>query len=368
MAPFLTTHFGDPEALHDWARAPADALTDARDAVTALIGADALAGSVVFTSGDVESRNLAVKGTIAAARGATGLVASVVDHPAVVATHRTLERAGHRISLVPVDRTGRVEPATLAAALDDDTALVTIGHGQAEIGAVADVPALVAAVRDRRPDAVVHLDACTTAGVLPVHAADWDVDVVSTGGASMGAPRWVGAVWVREGTRLHPLIEGGVNEHGKRGGRQDVPAIAGMGRAAHIAAGTMATRRTHLDDLSARLAAALLAVDGVRLNGPPVGERLPGHVQVSVDGAESEALTLLLATLGVACAPGSACSASGKAAPVLEAIGLVPPETHSAVLFTLSPTTTAAEVDLAGERFGDAVARLRAMGPSERTG
>ncbi len=363
MARFVDADFGNPESLHDWARAPARVLEDARTALAALIGATA-PGYVVFTSGDVEARNLAVKG-VAAARRADGshLVTSAVDHPATLAVHRTLGRDGLDVTLVAVDAQGRVDPQDLANAVRDDTVLVTIAHGQAEIGTIADVPALVAAVRARRPEVTVHLDACLTAGVLDVDAAAWDVDLVSMGGASIGGPRWIGALWVREGCRLHPLIEGGVQEFGKRGGHHDVPAIAGLAVAADLAAGTMDERRARLDTLTATLAAELLSLEGVRLNGPPVGERLPGHLQVSVEGAEAEALTLLLATKGVACSPGSACDAAGKASPVLEAIGLEPPWTHSAVLFTLGDATTAAEVALAGRRFREAVTELRAMRP-----
>lgn len=364
MARIAQRDFGDPESLHDWARGPAAVLDEGRSAVSALIGAAAASGYVVFTSGAVESRNLAVKG-VAAALGTDRphLVASRVDHPATLAAYRTLARSGARITLIDVDAAGRVAAGDLAAAVDGEPALVTICHGQAEIGAVADVPALVDAVRARAPHTAIHLDAGLTAGVVPVAAASWDVDLVSVGGASVGAPRWIGALWVREGRRLHPMIEGDAREFGKRAGDQDVPAVAALGVAARAAAAGMDGRQARLHDLAGLLARGLLAVEGVRLNGPPVGERLPGHVQVSVEGAEAEALTLLLATRGVACSPGSACGAAGKASPVLEAIGLAPPWTHSAVLFTLAVDTTEDEVDLATRRFTEAVADLRAMRP-----
>jgi cysteine desulfurase len=169
-------------------------------------------------------------------------------------------------------------------------------------------------------------------------------------------------LWVREGTRLHPLIEGGLQEHGKRGGAHDVPGIVGLGEAARLAAVEMDARAAHMSTLAERLIKRLLRVPDVRLNGPRHG-RVPGHVQVSAGGVEGEMLTLALATRGVAASPGSACSAAGKASPVLEAIGLEAPWTHSAVLFTLAPSTTAAEVDRGAEAFAEAVAALRAMSP-----
>ena len=364
MAPFTDEVFGSPESLHDWARRPAQALDEARAHLGALIGADP--EGVIFTSGDTEARNLAVKGIVAANayRGAH-IVTSAVEHPATLAACRTLARDRAELTTVGVDSIGRIDRDELAAAVRDDTVLVTISHGQAEIGTVQDVRALVAAVRARKPDVTVHVDAGVTAGLVPIDAAAWDCDAVTVGGGSMGGPRWAGALWVREGTRLHPLIEGGLQEGGKRGGAHDMPGIAGLGEAARLATAEMGMRSAHMTTLADRMIERLLAVDDVRLNGPRTG-RIPGHIQVSAGWVEGETLVLTLASMGVAASPGSACSAAGKASPVLEAIGLEPPWTHSAVLFTLAPTTTEAQIDLASAAFAGAVASLRAMSPIAR--
>lgn len=361
MAPFLDEVFASPEGLHDLARRPAAALDEARGHVAALIGADP--EGVIFTSGDTEARNLAVKGIVGAnAHRGAHIVTSVVEHPATLAACRTLARDRAELVTVGVDTTGRIDPQALAAAVRDDTVLVAISHGQAEIGTIQDVAALVAAIRATNRDVAIHVDAGVTAGLVPIDATAWDCDAVTIGGGSMGGPRWAGALWVREGTRLHPLVEGGLQEGGKRGGAHDMPGIAGIGEAARIAALEIGTRGAHMSSLADRLIARLVAVDDVRLNGPRTG-RVPGHVQVSAGWVEGETLVLTLAARGVAASPGSACSAAGKASPVLEAIGLEPPWTHSAVLFTLAPTTTADEVDYAAAVFADAVATLRAMSP-----
>ena len=179
----------------------------------------------------------------------------------------------------------------------------------------------------------------------------------------MGGPAWTGALWVRPGARLHPLIEGGAQEAGKRAGAEALPAIVGMGAAAALALEELEARAARLRALDERLLAGLLAVPDVRLNGPREG-RIPGHVSVSAGWVEGESLALAMAARGVAVSPGSACTAhAGKAAPTLEAIGLEPPWTHSTVLMTLGPSTTAHEVDQAVAAFDEAVAALRAMSP-----
>jgi cysteine desulfurase len=362
MLPWLDERFGSPSSLHEWGRAPAEAIEAARAEVAALAGADP--DWVVFTSGATEARNLAVRGLLSANRAlGRHAVASAVEHPATLAVLRTAARQGTRLDLVGVDGEGRIDPAALGAAVGDDTALACVVHGQPDIGTLQDVPACVAAVRAARPDARVMVDAGETAGLVPVEAAGWGADAVVVGGGPVGALPWTGALLVRPGARIHPLIGGGLQEGGKRAGAEDVPGIVALGAAARIAREEMDARAARMRALAATLAQGLLAVPDVRLNGTRDG-RIPGHVQVSAGWVEGEALTLALAARGVAVSPGSACTVhGGKAAPALEAIGLEPPWTHSAVLFTLRHTTTEDEVSHAVAAFADAVAALRALSP-----
>jgi cysteine desulfurase len=362
MLPFLGPAFGSPSSLHEGGRAPAQALERARGRVAALVGADP--DEVIFTAGAVEARNLAVTGLLRGnrARG-RHLVASAVEHPATLAACRTAQREGAELDLVPVDAEGRIGAADLAAAVRDDTVLVAVVHGQPDIGTLQDVPALAGAARGAAPGARLLVDAGETAGLVPVDARAMGADALVIGGPALGAPAWAGALVVRPGARLHPLIEGGVEEGGKRAGPEALPAIVALGAAAEIAASGMAARAARMEALGDRLIDGLLAVPDVRLNGPRHG-RIPGHVHVSAGWVEGESLALAMAARGVAVSPGSACTAhGGKAAPTLEAIGLEPPWTHSAVLFTLRATTSEAEIDAAVAAFADAVAALRAMSP-----
>jgi cysteine desulfurase len=286
-----------------------------------------------------------------------------VEHPATLAACRSAERDGAALTLVAVDGRGRIDPAALAEAMRDETALVGLVHGQPDIGTLQELPPLVAAARARRREARIVIDAGETAGLVRLDATALDADAVVLGGGPIGGPRWTGALVVRPGARLHPLVEGGLQEHGKRAGAEDLAGIVGLGVAAQSARAEMERRAGVVAPLARRLTEGLLAVDDVRLNGDP-DARIPGHVQVSAGWVEGESLCLALAARGVAVSPGSACTAhAGKAAPALEAIGLQPPWTHSAVLFTLRATTTAAEVDRAVAAFAESVAALRAMSP-----
>lgn len=362
MLRFLGEDFGSPSSLHEWGRAPAEALEAARASLAVLLGAEP--EWVVFTGGATEARNLAITGLLGANRAlGRHVVLSAVEHPATVAACRAAARDGAELTEVGVDALGRVDPADLAAAVRDDTAVVCLVHGQPDIGTLQDVARCVAAARAARPQARIVVDAGETAGLVPVDAAGWDADAVVVGGGSLGAPPWTGALLARPGARLRPLIAGGLQEGGKRAGAEDVAGIAALGAAAAIALDEGADRAARASALADRLTVGLLTVPDVRLNGDPQ-RRIPGHVQVSAGWVEGEALALALAARGVAVSPGSACTVhGGKAAPALEAIGLEPPWTHSAVLFTLRHTTTESEVDRAVAAFRDAVASLRAMSP-----
>lgn len=362
MFPYLDTEFGSPSSLHDIARGPAEALEAARARVASLIGAPP--ESIIFTSGATESRNLAVKGLLSANRRlGRHVVVTAVDHPSTLAACRSMERDGASLSVVGCDGEGRVHPAALADAVTADTVLVNVGHGQAEVGTIQDVAALCRAARDVRPDAIVHVDGDETVGLAPARVDDLGCDALTIGGGSLGAPAWAGALYVRPGTRLHPLIEGGLQEFGKRAGAEDMPGIVALGEAARLAESEGPGRSARMTELRDRLISALLEVSDVRLNGPVGAARLPGNVQVSVAGVEGETLVLTLAADGVAASPGSACTAAGKASPVLEAMGLQPPWTHSAVLFSLSWTTTHDEIDHCARSFREVVSRLRALSP-----
>jgi cysteine desulfurase len=354
---------GSADALHPAGAEATAMLATARGSVAALIGADP--DEVVFTAGATEARNLAVKGLLT---GNVSLgrraVASAIEHPAVMSALRSHARDGGSAEFIGVDGEGYIAPARLATAIDADTALVSIHHAQHEIGTVQDVTGLVAAARDARTEVRIHVDAGESLGVLALDVTRLGADAVTLGGSALGAPAWTGALWIRPGARLRPLVEGGSQESGKRAGAVDLAGAVALGIAAEHIRRHRNARAAALRTTIAALAAPIFAVDGVRLNGPALTARLPGHLQVSTRGVTGESLALSLATRGVYVAPGSTCTAdAGKASPTLEAIGLGSEWTHSAILMTAGPATTPLDGATAGTAFADAVAQLRAMSP-----
>ena len=354
---------GGPDVLHAAGAAAAQMLATARAQVAELIGSDP--DEIIFTAGATEARNLAVKG-LAAANRTLGphVVVSAVEHPAVMSVAHSRMRDGQPVSITAVDQSGRIDASALAAAVGPQTCLVSIHHGQHEVGAIQDLGTLVGAVRAQRAEVRIHVDAAESAGTLPVDVTSIGADAVSIGGTALGAPAWTGALWLRPGARLHPLIEGGAQEAGKRAGPVDLAGAVALGHAADHTRAVLSARATRRRRQATILAQRVLAVPDVRLNGPPVGERLPGHLQVSVRGVTGESLALALATRGVCVSPGSTCSAdAGKASPTLEAMGVDAAWTRGAILMTLGDSTTDDELAAAAGAFAAAVADLRAMSP-----
>ncbi len=350
-----------PMGLHEYARGPAEAVDAARVAVSHLVG---WAGdAVILTSGPTEARNLAIKGSLAA-RGLTDPVIAMdpLAHASAVAAARSVTRDGGVVHMAQVSTVGDALPQAMAtAAVGAD--LVVITHAQAEVGCVRDAATTITAVREAAPHAVIVLDAEETAGLLPI-LDGLGADLVVVGGRSLGGPAWTGALLVRPGTVIHPLIEGGLEEGGKRGGAHDLIGIAGLGAAADEARAAMPLRADQMRAAATRLADALLHVPGVVLNGPPSPDRLPGHVQVSARGVEGEALALAMAARGVAVAPGSACTfGAGKSSPVLQAMGADDEVARGAVLITIGPDTTDEHLAAATQAFAESVVALRAMAP-----
>ena len=362
MQAVLTQIPASAHGLHRWAERSHGAIEEARQSVAELVGAEP--HWVIFTAGPTEARNLAVKGALAANRSlGRGIITSIADHPATLSACRSATRETGGPTLAPIDLDGRVDVPGLREQDWSDTALVCLTQAQAEIGTIQPLAELVAVVRGSRADALIHVDAGDSIGLCPINMSELDIDFLTIGGASVGAPPWTGALVVRPGTRLYPLIEGGVQEHGKRAGAEDVPSIAGFGRAAQIAVAEGADIIRRVDALGQSLTRRLLAIPDVRLLGPSQG-RLAGHVSVAAFRVEAQTLVLALAEHGVAASPGSACTAvTRRVSPVLEAIGVTPPWTHSAVLFTLGSGTTSEEVEYGAEVVARCVASLREFSP-----
>ncbi len=349
MLPWLTGRFGNPSGAHAVARAARAAVEEAREDVAAALGC--APAEVVFTSGGTEADNLAVLGV----PGPAQVVCSAVEHHAVL--EPVAARGG---TTVPVDHHGRVDLDALADAVGPATALVSVMLANNEVGTIQPLPEVVGVVRDRAPGAVVHTDAVQAAPWLDVAERAAGADLVSISGHKLGGPQGVGALVVRGGVRLTPLLRGGGQEAERRSGTHNVAGIVGLGAAVREAASTRAETATRVRRLRDRLAAGLVAaVPGVDETGHPT-DRVAGSCSFTIDGVESEALLVLLDRAGVAASAGSAC-ASGALRPshVLAAMGVPGSRAAGALRLSLGWCSTEADVDAALEAVPAAVARLR---------
>jgi cysteine desulfurase len=339
--------FGNPSSVHQFGQAAKAAIDGARSAVAALIGGDP--SEVVFTSGGTESDNFAIRGVAALhesmqSGGRRHLVATAIEHEAVLNTLKALARRGWRTTLVPVDRSGVVSIEALREAFADDTALVSVMHANNEIGTIQPIAGLAAAVHER--GALLHTDAVQSVGKIGVDVRTLGVDLLSLSAHKFNGPKGAGALWIKRGTRLQPLLTGGKHERNRRAGTENAPAIVGMGVAAHEARAKLATEGIRLSALRDRLERGILAaVPGTAVNGDPE-QRVPNTSNISFDRVEAESLLIALDLEGIAVSTGSACS-SGTLEPshVLRAMGLPTHRTQNSLRFSLGLYSTEAEVD-----------------------
>ena len=342
MAPWLRGGFGNPSSGHVFGARAKAAVEHARDAVAGLLGC--AAGEVVFTSGGTESNNLSILGLAAAHPGRRHLVTSVVEHPATRLPCAHLGAGGYEITWLPVDGAGRVDPGGAAAALRDDTLLVTLMLANNETGTLQPVAEISEAAHV--VGAVVHTDAAQAVGKIPVRVDALGVDLLSIAGHKLYAPKGVGALYLREGITVAPVLLGGGQERGVRPGTENVSHIVGLGRACEIAAADLASEGRRQHALTDRLWALLAGeIPGLRRNGPP-GERLPGTLNVSFPGVRGSAV--LARADGLAASTGSACHEDREdPSAVLTAMGLTREEALGAVRLSVGRSTTEAQVETA---------------------
>jgi cysteine desulfurase len=362
MRPYLGDEFGNPSSAHAHGRAARMAVSRAREQVAALVGGEP--ESVVFTGSGSEADNLAIVGVALAHVGERDhIVTSAIEHPAVLAACAYLERRlGFRITRVGVDRFGIVDPDDVRHAIEPRTALISIMRANNEVGTLQPIAEIARIARDH--EVVMHTDAAQAVGKIRTDVDELDVDLLTVVGHKMGAPKGVGALYVRPGTRLDPVIHGGGQERGLRAGTENVPYIAGLGAACALAARRLATGAdAAVRELRDRLHAALrTAVPGLELNGHPE-LRLPNTLNVSFPGRDGE--RLLAATPGIAAATGSAChSGRTEPSPVLTAMGIDPARALGAVRLSLGYDTTQAEIDQAAALLADAAAADRVKIPA----
>jgi cysteine desulfurase len=360
MTKVLREDFGNPSSVHHFGQRAKSAMDQARSSVASLIGADP--SEVVFTSGGTESDNFAIRGAAEAldATRRRHLIATTIEHEAVLNTLKALARRGRPTTLLRVDGTGIVAPDTLKEALTDDTALVSVMHANNEIGTIQPILELARIAHHR--GALFHTDAVQTAGKVTVDVKALDVDLLSISAHKFYGPKGVGALWIRRGLRLLPVLTGGKHERSRRAGTENVAGIVGMGVAASLAAAKIDEEANRMSALRDRLEEGVLrAVPGTTVNGAR-SPRVPNTTNISFDRIEAESLLIALDLEGVAVSTGSACS-SGTLEPshVLKAMGFPPHRTQNSIRFSLGAANTEAEVDRVVAILPGLVDKLRSL-------
>jgi len=352
--------FGNASSVHHFGQQAKAALDEARSAIAALIQADP--SEIVFTAGGTESDNFALRGAAEAIEpsGRRHLVATAIEHEAVLNTVKALARRGWRTTLVPVDQSGVVSAERVREALADDTAIVSVMHANNEIGTIQPVAEIAALARAR--GALVHTDAVQSAGKIPIDVKALGVDLLSLSAHKFNGPKGAGILYVRRGTRMQPILTGGKHERNRRAGTENTPAIAGMGVAARQAAQKLELEAARLSALRDRLEAGILAtVPGTVVNGGG-SLRVPNTTNISFDRVEAESLLIALDLEGIAVSTGSACS-SGTLEPshVLKAMGLPVHRTQNSLRFSLGLFSTEVEVDRVIDTLPRLVGKLRSL-------
>ena len=362
MLPYMDNRFGNPSSLHTYGQEARQALESSRTKIAELINAGKKE-TVIFTSGATESNNMAIKGVAYRNRErGTRIIASAIEHMSVMNPCKFLSTKGFEATFVPVDKYGFIDLGKLEKELTDKTVLVSIGYANPEIGTIQPMKEISKIVHGK--NAYLHADAAAANGHVPIDVQNEGIDLLTLSSNDMYGPRGVGALYVKEGVRLEPLLHGGGQERGVRSGTENISGIVGFAEAAGIAKKEMGAEGIRLSRLRDKFIAGLLAAAPYSfLNGHST-QRLPGHVSVRYSFIEGESMLLSLDLAGVAASSGSACTAKTlEPSQVLLAIGLKHEEAHGSLVFSLGKQNTEEQVDYVVSLMPDIVKRLRQMSP-----
>jgi len=372
MLPWLGDNFGSPATLYTLGSQAKQAIEEARQHVADLIGADQKV--IYFTSGATESNNWAIKG-VAEALEEKGrhIITDVAEHHATLMPCKYLEKRGWEVSYLPVDSDGLVDPEEVKKAIRPDTALITIMHANHEIGSIQPITEIGAIAQEK--EVVLHVNAAQTVGHIPVDVAQLGCHLLSLSGHKFYGPKGIGALWVRRGVRITPLIHGGAQEKKRRAGTHNVPGIVGLGRAAEMARQNLAAESKRVSELRDYMMGQIENnLEDIRLNGHRT-KRLPNNVNYSIEGIEGESIMLSLSyptaadSRPVYISTGSAC-VSGTLEPshIIMALGVPAELAHGSVRFSLSRDNTREDADLALKSLFEVAGRLRSMSPVYKRG
>jgi cysteine desulfurase len=360
MMPYFKEEFGNPLSVYDLGVRAREAIEKARQRVADMIKVKP--STIVFTSSGAEANNFALRG-IALARQNQGrhIIVSKVEHHSILNTARFLEKSGFVVTYLPVDRYGLVDPDVLKKSITKETILISITHASSEIGTIEPIKEITQIAKEY--NIIVHTDAVATAGNIPIDVNDLGADLLSMAAHQFYGPKGAGALYIKEGLRIVPLIYGGIQEGGRRAGTENVPAIVGMGKAAEIAKESLSTRIQHYKKIRDRIIEGILKIPNVYLTGHPEN-RLPHHASFVVEFIEGEAMLLMLSMKGIYAASGSACSSRAlKSSPVLLSLGIPSALAQGSIVFSVGIDNTEEDVDYLLREFPAIVNRLREMSP-----
>ena len=361
MLPYLGDKYGNPSSIYGIGREARAALDEARDTVARILGAEA--GEIVFTGSGTEADNAAIKGVAFANRDrGDHIITSAIEHHAVLDSAKRLEKRGFRVTYVPVDSYGMVDPADVEAAITDKTILISIMHANNEVGTIEPIEEIARIAKEH--GVYFHTDAVQTAGHIPIDVNRLGVDLLSLSAHKFYGPKGVGALYVRRGVRMERYLDGGGQERNRRAGTENVAGIVGLAKALELAVSEMNDEAGRVSQLRDRLIRGVMdRITHVRLNGHPT-RRLPGNASFCFEFIEGESLLLNLDMLGVCGSSGSACT-SGSLEPshVLLAMGIPHEVAHGSLRLTLGRYNTEEDVDYVLEHLPGIVAKLRAMSP-----
>lgn len=362
MMPYFGERFGNSSTLYSFGQEAREAVEEARGKAASLAGAQS-PQEIIFTGGGTESDNFALGG-IAWANQKKGdhIITSAVEHHAVLNTCKFLQKRGFKVTYLPVDQYGFIDPGDVKKAITDRTILISVMHANNEVGTIEPIAEIGKIARDN--GVYFHTDAVQSFGHIPLRVDDLNVDLLSASGHKLYGPKGVGMLYVRKGTKIVPFLSGGDQENKRRAGTENVPGIVGFGKACELAANGIAEEKGRLGDLRDRVIKGILEkIEFVQLNGHPT-QRLPGNVNVSVKYVEGESMLLKLDGKGICASSGSACTSSIlEPSHVLSAMGVPPEVAHSSLRFTLGRENTEADVDAVLGALPEIVKGLRLMSP-----
>jgi cysteine desulfurase len=362
MLPYLTEEYGNASSIHAFGQSAREAVERARTSVAALAGARA--ADIMFTSGGTESNNHAIFGAVGASSGsAKHVITSAIEHVAVLDPCKFLAANGVEVTILPVDRQGRVNPEDVRAALRLETSLISVMLANNEIGTIQPIEEIGKIAREK--GIAFHVDAVQAAGKIPIQVEKLGADLLSISAHKFCGPKGIGALYIRKGTRLKPLLYGGHSERDRRPGTEDVAAIAGMGKAAELALSGLQDESARVRALRDRLERELLSRVPHAWVNAALAPRVPNTTNITFPFIEGESMVIALDLKGVACSTGAACS-SGAVEPshVLMAIGLAPEDARATLRLSLGHQTTEEEIDFALETIPPVIERLRQLSPT----